>query len=557
MPSITTWTRLEPRSRHQDMSAFLQARVADPLWALAVQWRIGELIGQDAAFPIRAETEVTVRPLVHASSTTDPQIAADASLAAEPVYHDSAGWAVQQGAELMAQLEDYGVSDTAMAAVLTAFPYVYLAGGSADAQGESYLQLLSGRLPDAAALEPVLRSAVASGALSATMGIPAVDTGAVLSAAAAWLHDVDGRVPSGAANWRPELLEYDLSLHVVTPTGVFASANAQGWNGDDLDWYHFDLTTPVPGAPPYPTLPAFPPSGSLTASTVPHPLTFPGAPDPRYWAMEDAAVNFASVQVVPSDLARMLLVEFATVTSPDWYLQPLTLPVGAIHSVTLIVTNTFGERVVVPQLAPSVLYPGHAPTAVPDWVMFRPSTLTDSGVAPLDGLLLPSLTADMVRSAPVESVTLVRDDSQNRAWALETVVTGSDGRPFDRFHAATDAELPTTNTADDGSTVRYQLVSPLPAWAFPLLATDSAAPAVELVLPDEAHPPLGVLLNDIRGRQVQQQQIPPWQATLIRHRYLARGPDGQLLVWTGRRYLLGGAERSVPLRFDQALGTDR
>jgi hypothetical protein len=53
MPSITTWSRLEPRTlgtyRHR-----IRRRVHDPLWLLARQWQVGEFQGEDAGTPIVA-----------------------------------------------------------------------------------------------------------------------------------------------------------------------------------------------------------------------------------------------------------------------------------------------------------------------------------------------------------------------------------------------------------------------------------------------------------------------------------------------------------------------
>jgi hypothetical protein len=39
MPSITSWMRLELRSRNAEMSTSLQARIYDPFWLLARQGR--------------------------------------------------------------------------------------------------------------------------------------------------------------------------------------------------------------------------------------------------------------------------------------------------------------------------------------------------------------------------------------------------------------------------------------------------------------------------------------------------------------------------------------
>ena len=60
MPSITSWMRLEPRSRDAEMNTSLQARIYDPLWLLARQWQLGEFQGEDNGSPVvagwRAET---------------------------------------------------------------------------------------------------------------------------------------------------------------------------------------------------------------------------------------------------------------------------------------------------------------------------------------------------------------------------------------------------------------------------------------------------------------------------------------------------------------------
>ena len=53
-PSITSWTRLEPRSRDADMQRTISARIFDPLWMLTRQWQVGEFQGEDTGSPIAA-----------------------------------------------------------------------------------------------------------------------------------------------------------------------------------------------------------------------------------------------------------------------------------------------------------------------------------------------------------------------------------------------------------------------------------------------------------------------------------------------------------------------
>ena len=64
MPSVTTWRRLEPRTRSEAMTS-LAARVADPLWMVARQWQSGELTGSDTGSPVlvrlTAEASVVTR----------------------------------------------------------------------------------------------------------------------------------------------------------------------------------------------------------------------------------------------------------------------------------------------------------------------------------------------------------------------------------------------------------------------------------------------------------------------------------------------------------------
>ncbi len=62
-PSVTTWTRLEPRPREGSMQRSLQAQVRDPLWMLARQWQVGEFAGDDAGSPVQATLQVENRKI--------------------------------------------------------------------------------------------------------------------------------------------------------------------------------------------------------------------------------------------------------------------------------------------------------------------------------------------------------------------------------------------------------------------------------------------------------------------------------------------------------------
>ena len=50
----------------------------------------------------------------------------------------------------------------------------------------------------------------------------------------------------------------------------------------------------------------------------------------------------------PTDLACMLLVEFALAYGNDWFVIPIELDVGSLHRTrSLVVTDTFGVRTLI------------------------------------------------------------------------------------------------------------------------------------------------------------------------------------------------------------------
>src|SRR5947209_13461686 len=65
MPSITSWSRLEPQSGDGDIAAGYAARAFDPLWLLARQWQLAEFQAEDAGTPIIARWRARVGQLNH------------------------------------------------------------------------------------------------------------------------------------------------------------------------------------------------------------------------------------------------------------------------------------------------------------------------------------------------------------------------------------------------------------------------------------------------------------------------------------------------------------
>ena len=89
--SITFWTRIEPRARKADLKRALQVCVRDPLWMLARQRQVGELMGDDAGSPVLARLQFSTRrltgyqPLGGSAVAIDDSIPLEAHVEREPV----------------------------------------------------------------------------------------------------------------------------------------------------------------------------------------------------------------------------------------------------------------------------------------------------------------------------------------------------------------------------------------------------------------------------------------------------------------------------------------
>jgi hypothetical protein len=574
-PSITTWERLEPRPRGDTLTPSLEARIYDPAWMLARQWQLAEFRGQDAAFPVQVSWTLNAQQLTAvqppAGNTTGPagQYPLEATVWPEPKTPLTGGTSAEFGAELIRLLNKHSCSQTSIIAIISNYPLPAPEPAAADPQGIAYLTLLTGRLPDINRLEPLLRQA-AAGTVPSALGVTSGDNQAVIDAAKDWVSAFDSfalSTPPPADTWQPSRLEHQFTVTAGTSTQTPFSLAAPSWPGRPLEWSDFDI--PAQAATP----PATPPTlvradpATLPATGIPTHLSYPDAPPPRYWTFDDASINLAAVTVSPDDLARMLIVEFATVYANDWYWLPIQLPCGALHTISqLTITNSFGETTDLGPVALSIPAFGSGPAGTPDWCLFRQTiTQPDGTLGNLNGLLLlPSAAA--VQSSPpselVEQVVLLRDDTADLGWAVEHTVLGADDRPLDRYSTAAQLTPLTARTppADDGSTVRYLLETDVPVYCFPLAPDPTGPTQLELLVlprtgPDgKPHdvPPLGQLLPPLQPPgSLFDQELPAEGTTIRRRHYLTRGYDGEPLLWTGRERATGGRYGSIPLAFDQ------
>ena len=570
MGSITSWTRLEPRTERLDLADGLAARLHDPLWQLARQWQIGEFTAEDTGSPVQARVRVQrgrltrfrAGPAPTAQAATTPKgvaydartVPLEALVEAEPAT-PSARWAAVAGLRFVELLAVRNVVQYA-GLFVTAYPLAVPADDPRlDAAGRRFLAVVGGRAPDGVALRAACRAA--PGTLPTRPAIPSADqqtVTAVVRSFVAW-YDAETAVPVAASSWQRERMEYEFA--VAAPLGNDEVVlDAPEYADGRLDWATFDHHRSA-------TLGAKDDEGAstVTRTVIPSRVTYRGMPAARWWQFEDAQVDFGKVEAGPTDLLRLLLVSFAIDYGNDWFVVPVELDVGAVYHVeSLVVTDSFGQQTLV---RPAAQVDGFRS----DWRMFSPTPIGQSSFLPsfaafsdpsAELLVLAPATAVTVEGEPVEDVALLRDEMANLAWAVERVVEGAAGGRIDRTATARRGQPP---VAGDGIGLRYRLSTTVPENWVPLVPVRVVAdqPDIRLrrgrVLLDRDGEPvepvaLGRILDPGQPLDVREEEVPRGGVQVTRGSQLTRWLGGTTYRWVGRRKRPGRGESWSGLRFD-------
>ena len=575
MPSITSWTRLEPRTERGDLEDALAAHLYDPLWQLARQWQIGELTAEDAGSPVEVRVRVEQAPLTRyraGAGTPGEGVPFDASrtplealVEREPALSapgaaPHARLATVAGLHFLRLLAQHGVGRYRDAYVAS---YALAAPADAvrlDAAARRFLAVVGGRVPDGTRLRSDLAAALdqSTPALPARPAIADADREAVMAAARAWLgwYETHASEPGTAAPaWQSDRMEYSFAMAAPTADGEVTLV-APEYSEGRLDWQAFDHAA----------------GGSLgagadragvrtvTRTLIPTPVSYRGMPASRWWEFEEAEVNFGRIDAGPTDLLRLLLVGFALDFGNDWFVAPVELDAGSVNRVrSLVVINSFGERTLV---RPAAQVDGPRR----DWRLFSPEPM----VAPPSGadaaaemLVLAPTLAGTLNGEAIEEVLLLRDELANLAWAVERVVESAAGGRLDRLEAYRTTRLapPPERSGDGDDTLHYRLATTVPDYWLPLVPVriDPARPDIRLqrgrVLLDRDGQPvapgaLGRVLEPGAPLSLFEEEVPRAGARVTRAWQYARWVDGTTHLWIGRRKGPGRGEGWSGLRFD-------
>ncbi|HYT75581.1 MAG TPA: hypothetical protein VEL79_12575, partial [Vicinamibacterales bacterium] len=360
-----------------------------------------------------------------------------------------------------------------------------------------------------------------------------------------------GETPD-APTWQPARLEY---LATVTATDAQGSTTLDVHPDDTgaIDWTAFDVRERAAGPPP----------PASTRSIVPAHVRFKGMPNPRFWDFEDGTIDFGDLKPDKRDLARLALVDFMLVHSNDWFMLPLDVRVGGVHSLDrLIVRDVFGVDTLIERADREPVGPGR-------WTMFSTSIAGSADTA--DFLIVAPTAGAALQFGPVvEDVRFARDEMANMVWAIENVLENAAGGAWpqrERDAARGAGAGPTMSNAT--APLVYRVESRVPEYWIPLLpvSLDPAAGAVALelaaALGADGHTPIlprGRILRPTgitaaTPYRLAEEEVPRNGVRVQRLTCRSRWSDGSTFLWQQRRVEHGTGETHSALRFDQVLST--
>ena len=578
MASITFWTRLEPHARLDDIETGLQAQTHDPLWLLARQWQTGEFQGEDAGTPVLARLRLQRSPLARfrPGPAGKPQpyrsdVPLETLVEGEPVQRladqrRDLRVAADAGLYFLRLLERFKVTAAGRQAFATA-PRLQLPETPAtedDDAGSRYLAVMRGRVPDGyrvyQALAPTLRAkAPAKPTLPANPVLPAADRPRAVLAGLAFLAWFDQRysvapagagAPSATPTWVSERLEYSFAVSARTGDGELA-LTAPEYPGGRLEWHSFDADPALSLG----TKPADPKPEPVVRTVVPAPVRYAGMAADRFWELEDGRVNLNRIEGDPDELMRLLLVEFALAYGNDWFTIPVDATPGALfRPQSLVVTDAFGERTVVPHYTRSA-------RPQPEWRLFA---LSSTGAPAEDALFLPPVLAGSLHGEPIEEVAFIRDELTNLVWAVERLapsIAGGTLNRAERYRVPQPDAVAQPPNEPTGDAV-YRLATTVPDYWIPFQPQriDPGKPDIRLrraaaLLDAGGEPafsqPLGRILEPERtDLSLFEEEVPRGGVRVVRQFQYARWTDGRTFLWLARRKNAGPGEGSSGLRFD-------
>jgi hypothetical protein len=497
MANIALFRRLEPRLPLGDLDRGFRAEIADPLWLLGRQWQLGEHAGEDASSPVLVDVTsqlVDIDPVQNFPELDPSRVPLEGVIERET----SDWWTIGRRLRL----------------------------------GKAYADAMGLGPPE------VAQDSLRVGNLPAPYD---VFSHRAYDGYALWLqapaHAVFTEVPlDPPEHWDPAELVYTATLsagntHLTIPRH----------DGGRLDWYSVDADVPFPVSA----------AQTRTERLLPNRINYPGAPNPRWWEIENHAVDIGGFPPDRGHFATMLLVDLVVSHADDWFTFPVRTQAGSIVRLNAVqVTDSFDQT-----------WPVTPPS---NWELFRVRGLDSTSL-----LVWPSV-ATPLQSDPLEDVLLGIDEDANAVFAVEL---RADGRDLPTEPTPTGPRPPDDEPLDASARVQYRYQPSIGARRYwhPYILQDVAGrrrfvqarlanlavnpPAlfpepVARVLYDKANFTANPANQVQPVHQIEPSTIPRFGLRLQRQWVLARDVDGNPRLWIQRRRLALHDPPRTTLRFD-------
>lgn len=603
------WNRLEPRTRKQDFDDVLKCSVHDPLWMLTRQWQFGEFQGEDTGSAIFAKikmqtTRITrYKSVNEASETYTDSIPAEAKVESETPKQDFHS-KVQAASYFMKLLKSKfaGVAGFNYASYLQKLNSLYKLvlpeevaeednhietvqklRGLVNPSLNSYLAANGTKWFDGSLLYKAAKSSLAATITAIEMAVPGHHD-AVQQAVQAYiiwfeksyLPDHNG---SGRGAWINEQMEYQFAVALPEQDKPNTVLKAEEYYTGDLEWYSFDVSANgevINGLTGNSTAEEKTQLEEKILTVIPTLAKYGGMPHPRWWQFEDGNIDLGNIDADTTDIARLIVSEYALIYGNDWLVVPYILPVGSLTKIpAIVITDVFGERSLVQQAKQGETDDWSS------WGLFNLSVRTQDNRrnAPADTrLFLPPCVAKIQESEPVEEIHFLRDEMANMVWGIESKINNKAGTNIDGDVAANylrnaielieppeEALLP----VDEKAMFKYMIENTVPENWIPFVPVHIPGQYRAVRLQRGSMPrwfkneyapvrPVTELLRTGISEAdqvtapmfINEEEVPRAGARVTSNYQRTRWYNGKTVSWLGRRKKLGRGEGSSGLQFD-------
>jgi hypothetical protein len=616
---IRAWNRLESRARKQDFEQATRAEIADPLWLLGRQWQFGEFKGEDTGSAIFTQLLYEKTEISHYQNRKNgvlPEIFSDKVLPLEvlvesetilPDYRARAQagkhWLkllTQQGKLYNLTMPPIRFDEAAYTAhLLKLYPITLPTIAPTDTPDLKIqkAQVLTNRglLQFIEAVAPTCADGIAlyedfEHSLTEVTDRLALDVahkGLIANAYGSfrlWAEKRFSLTTARPSAWQPEQLEYSFECLLPEKGGKHIELEADEYYQGTLDWYNFNVNI-EPGTTPSGV--RVEPSEHLL-QVMPTEVRYAGMPNNRWWAFEDSRVDLGNINAETTEIAKVIVSQFALIYGNNWLIVPCELPVGSLTTVRgLVVTDVFGFQHHVKPANQGLSSDWQG------WGLFNLTKQADDLLDVLDDdtrMFLPPTLHKTLESEPVETVHFVRDEMANYVWGIEGVVPDLMGRGQDGHAAAIDLSnwikpyLPPPavpfSAPVKGTLLHYKLMTTVPENWIPFLPVHipgqlrdirlqrasmprffddlwsrvrprTAILRAGLHTSDGVHLPDALANNQLKSYFLHEEEVPRTGVKVVATHQRVRWYNGRILNWYGRKKTMGRGEAASGLVFDK------